>query len=665
MNFTIQRSLLVFGLFVTASLGLAFGVTKYTFAELKISGPVYSDIVNGKDLIADILPPPLYVVESYLMANEILIHPELGEKNLARITELHMQYRERIDYWSKAKLTPQLYNELTDDVLKYGDEYWAELTGSFASSVKEGRLPAAATALDDVYNAYHKHGKAIDSLVVNAADYLKSEEQRARQEDSVLGLVSDISIIGTLLIFGIGLFIFYQRALKPLTAMKSYMGVIATGDYSNEVPFIDRNDEIGEMAKSVAYFRKAAMERNSARDETEKSRIAQEQQDREVARITAIEEADRKQVISTLSEGLEQLSTGNLTWRITGNFPPQYEKLRHEFNASLQSLSATLKAITESTCAVRASSSNIGEATEDLARRTEKQASSLEEAAAAIDQITATVRTASERAGDAALLVTKTRSGAESSGEVMTNAISAMKRIEKSSTQISQIISVIDEIAFQTNLLALNAGVEAARAGDSGKGFAVVAQEVRELAQRSAKAAKEIKTLIETSSGQVGTGVDLVNKTGSALSEMKAQVSAIDDHIRSIVKASLEQSAVLSEINSSVNQMDQVTQQNSAMVEKTNAATMGLRSEAEKLDRLVAGFALPGGAAIAASVSARSASVASYRPNADRSSHGIKPTVASASSTPKPSPARALGEKITSAFRSGNSAPTDSGWDEF
>ena len=552
--------------------------------------------------------------------------------------------------------------------MKYGDEYWASLTGKFVSSAKEGKLSAATAALGDVFELFHKHDNAVNKLVANAVNYLDNAELRAREKDGLLGMVSDISIVVALLIFGIGLFIFNWRALKPLSAIKGYMGIIATGDYSNEVPFANRNDEIGEMAKSVAYFREAAIERNTAREENEKSRAAIELQDKEAARLAAVEEAERKQVIATLSEGLEQLSTGNLTWRIKNSFTPQYEKLRHEFNASLDSLSATLTAIMASTGVVRATSCNIGEATEDLALRTERQAASLEETAAAIDQITATVRSATDRADEAALLVTKTRNGAETSGEVMTSAISAMKRIEESSNQIGLIITVIDDIAFQTNLLALNAGVEAARAGEAGKGFAVVAQEVRELAQRSANAAKEIKTLIETSSNQVGSGVELVNKTGNALSEMKAQVSTIDDHIRSIVTASREQSTALLEINSAVNQMDQVTQQNAAMVEKTNAATIGLRSEAEKLDGLVAGFALPGNAAIATSAGSRANTIASPRSIGTRNAPSFVPKAASADSAPKLSPARALGDKIASAFGSGKSAPAkadNNDWEEF
>lgn len=241
-------------------------------------------------------------------------------------------------------------------------------------------------------------------------------------------------------------------------------------------------------------------------------------------------------------------------------------------------------------------------------------------------------------------MVGSAKTGAEKSGMVVKNAISAMEKIEDSSRQISQIISVIDDIAFQTNLLALNAGVEAARAGDAGKGFAVVAQEVRELAQRSANAAKEIKTLIETSSTHVGAGVSLVNETGTALGEIESQVGKINDLVQSIVTGAREQSTALIEINTAINQMDQMTQQNAAMVEETNAATQGLSGEAVKLEGLVRRFTTDGSA-----------------------SH-TTPVAASTTSKPAQSPARALGAKVASAFGFGGGAATaakEEAWSEF
>jgi methyl-accepting chemotaxis protein len=248
--------------------------------------------------------------------------------------------------------------------------------------------------------------------------------------------------------------------------------------------------------------------------------------------------------------------------------------------------------IVDAIAALKTGTGEISHAADDLSRRTEQQAASLEETAAALDEVVSTVKTTAEGAGRAARVTGEARDGAVKSGEVMNSAISAMAEIEKSSEKISQIIGVIDEIAFQTNLLALNAGVEAARAGEAGKGFAVVASEVRALAQRSAEAAKEIKSLISTSTQQVEQGVGLVGQTGTALQQIAAQVKEMSELVNAISSSAQEQSTALAEVNVAVNQMDQVTQQNAAMVEESTAASHNLAKEADELARLIARFKL-------------------------------------------------------------------------
>jgi methyl-accepting chemotaxis protein len=227
-----------------------------------------------------------------------------------------------------------------------------------------------------------------------------------------------------------------------------------------------------------------------------------------------------------------------------------------------------------------------------LARRTEQQAAALEETAAALAEITSTVHTAADRAAEASRMVEATKSSAGRSGGIVRDAVTAMGRIEESSSRIGQIIGVIDEIAFQTNLLALNAGVEAARAGEAGRGFAVVAQEVRELAQRSATAAREIKTLIQNSANEVEGGVSLVRSTGDALVEIEDLVRQVNDQVAQITSAAREQATGLNEINTSVNEMDQMTQKNAAMVEETSAASQTLVSECGRLKEQLGKFVL-------------------------------------------------------------------------
>ncbi|MBP2550277.1 methyl-accepting chemotaxis protein [Neorhizobium galegae] len=350
---------------------------------------------------------------------------------------------------------------------------------------------------------------------------------------------------------------------------------------------------------------------------------------------------ERVRAVDDIAGGLTALSQGDLTHRITQPFIPSLEQIRTDFNESMEKLRLAMQVVGENAEAIAAGSEQIRQASDSLAKRTEQQAAAVEETAAALDQITQTVATSAKRAEEAGQLVSRTTAGATRSGEVVSNAISAMGQIENSAGEISSIIGVIDDIAFQTNLLALNAGVEAARAGEAGKGFAVVAQEVRELAQRSAKAAKEIKALINTSSQQVLQGVSLVDETGKALQSIIAEVGDINGNVAAIVEASREQAGGLKEINKALNQMDQNTQQNAAMVEESSAASHNLAREAESLRNLISRFSFG---------KQYSAKVSLARPDA----------------RPVASPARSLMAKVARTNSGGAAAAQASeSWEEF
>ncbi|CAN5563825.1 globin-coupled sensor protein [soil metagenome] len=315
----------------------------------------------------------------------------------------------------------------------------------------------------------------------------------------------------------------------------------------------------------------------------------------ETARLQA--DAARRQneerqstLVNALATALSQLAGGDLTAAIKVDVDPSFQVIKDDFNTAISGLCKAMGAIANSTTSVHGGADEISSAADDLSRRTEHQAASLEETAAALDEITATIRQTATGAKAAAEVVLAARGDAQASGNVVQQAVAAMSEIENSAQEISQIIGVIDEIAFQTNLLALNAGVEAARAGEAGRGFAVVASEVRALAQRSAEAAKEIKALIGASSQQVSTGVQLVGQTGDALQRIVDRVAEIDGMVGEIAATAQEQSVGLAQVNTAVNQMDQVTQQNAAMVEETTAAASSLKNEAGELTRLISGF---------------------------------------------------------------------------
>ena len=297
-------------------------------------------------------------------------------------------------------------------------------------------------------------------------------------------------------------------------------------------------------------------------------------------------------VVAETGRGLSALASGDLSHRINADMPGRYAQLKADFNAAMGQLEGDIGVINTKAGAIRAGAGEISHASDDLSRRTERQAATLEETAAALDEVTATVKLMAANANRAHGVVEQARRDAEASGEVVGRTVAAMTAIEQSSTQINQIIGVIDEIAFQTNLLALNAGVEAARAGEAGRGFAVVASEVRALAQRSAEAAKEIKALISESGAQVKSGVALVNETGRSLTGIVDRIGDITGLMTEINASTQEQATALAEVNTAVNQMDQVTQQNAAMVEEATAASHSLTQEAQGLAQLIERFRL-------------------------------------------------------------------------
>ncbi|WP_182085940.1 PAS domain-containing methyl-accepting chemotaxis protein [Aureimonas sp. ME7] len=298
----------------------------------------------------------------------------------------------------------------------------------------------------------------------------------------------------------------------------------------------------------------------------------------------------RVSAVRRLGTALDHLARGNLEARIDDAFIPALEPIRQSFNASIETLRDAMRTVRRNADMIQSGADQIRSASDDLARRTEQQAAAIEETSAALAELTTGVGQSSRRADEAGELVSRTKTEAERSGEIVTLAVGAMGRIEESSEKIGRIIGVIDEIAFQTNLLALNAGVEAARAGEAGRGFAVVAQEVRGLAQRSAEAAKEIKDLISTSRSQVVEGVDLVGRAGEALKGIVEQVGEVNRHVASIVTTARSQATGLSEINIAVDTLDKGTQQNAAMVEESTAACNELSTEVNALNGLLSRF---------------------------------------------------------------------------
>ncbi|MDW9594022.1 HAMP domain-containing protein [Sinorhizobium meliloti] len=499
---------------------------------------------------------------------------------------------------------------------------------------------------------------SLQTITADLADYKRS----------IVLIVLATAALGMLAGIGAAFYIATNHLSRPILDLTGKMKLLAGGDLSVDVPFAGRKDEIGDMAAAVEVFKQnsLAVRELNAQEEILREKSADLQSSiatvvaaaaagdftRRISKDYDNDDLNRfaasvNELVNSVDTGIAEtrrviasLATGDLTQSMKGQFQGAFAELQTNVNDTLQTLQKTLREVRMTTDSINGNSTELRSAADDLSKRTEQQAAALEETSAALDEITAAVRNSTERAQEATVMVTEAKDSAAESASVVRNAIDAMGRIEQASSEIGQITNVIDEIAFQTNLLALNAGVEAARAGDAGKGFAVVAQEVRELAQRAASAAKDIKSLISKSGGEVATGVKLVQATGAALGQIETRVLKINDHIHSIATAAREQSTGLGEVSTAVNQMDQVTQRNAAMVEEANAATHKLSAEADNLANLIAYFKVEREA------------VRTVAPARD-------------ASRPVASPARRMMGTVARAFGNGSAAVARDDWEEF
>ncbi len=438
--------------------------------------------------------------------------------------------------------------------------------------------------------SFDEASRTMDSIWVSLtsfADLQKDVAGTERQEANRLSIGTMIAGVVLAVIGGIALVMTLQRPIARITAT---MQRLADGDLEAGIAGDKRGDEIGAMARALAVFKTNARSKLEIESERQREQMEAEAERRRNDEEKQALDQQIEHAVGKLAQALERLANGDISFEIEGRFHGRLEQLRNDFNLSLSRLRDTMHQISGNVDQIQNNGRQMAQSALDLARRTEQQAASLEETAAAVDEITAAVRSSSERAEMVNGVVREAKKNADESAVVVGSAISAMGRIEEASRQISNIIGVIDEIAFQTNLLALNAGVEAARAGEAGKGFAVVAQEVRELAQRSAGAAKEIKALINRSAEEVSSGSTHVQQTGTVLSRIGGQIATISEHIEKIAETSREQSGALHEVNGAVGRMDQMTQQNAAMVEEATAATQDLSAQTDALRDLLQQF---------------------------------------------------------------------------
>ncbi|MBD9374688.1 HAMP domain-containing protein [Rhizobium sp. ARZ01] len=450
---------------------------------------------------------------------------------------------------------------------------------------------AALAALPDFMEQF----SVLEEAMEKAGDAIQAVSTRTQADSEAISAITQPALKAVFvlsIVFALGLIVAMSRLVTlPIRRMSADMQRLADGDTTIEVAGVGRRDEIGQMAAAVAVFRNAAIENRRLEKEAEAARQqAESERSRLADEAEAAAQARLREATAELAVGLRRLAEGDLAFDLQTRLGADFEPLRHDLNSAVDKLGTALTTVTHTIGRVDKGASAIFDNMQELSQRTERQASTLEETAAALEQLTVNVSTSANRAAEARTVAIAANESAKSSGAVVADAVQAMGRIEESSNRISNIIGVIDEIAFQTNLLALNAGVEAARAGEAGRGFAVVAQEVRELAQRSATAAREIKDLIRNASAEVDNGVGLVSKTGEALQTIEEHIVTINAHMEAIATSSREQSSGLSEINTAIAQLDEVTQRNAAMAAEGNADSARLVEEAGELREAIGRF---------------------------------------------------------------------------
>ncbi len=544
---------------------LAVAVTGVTIALVRFGGPMTQENTLQDVLLADILPPPAYSVEPFLLTSLMAAKPSSVPKHMERLDVTREEFRQRQAYWAETPVPEELQAQV-DATIASADAFWEVLDNRFLPAARAGdaaRMRAVHEGdLAKAYEAQHGH---VLKLVAMSNAY--RADMVARNNAITAGLVALAGVLVLALAAAVILAArrIRDRAIEPMAQMSSAMEAMAGGNLDVPVAGVGRADEIGAMASALESFRAAA-----------------------VASRTA--EHDQRAIVRSLGEALAALARKDLEYRCDDGFPPHYAVLREDFNTALEALCEAIACVRLGSTGVERSIAEIRAATEDLASRNEVQASRLAETAQALSAVTLAVGQISHDAQTMHSAMTEASTRARDGHEVVQRTVAAMNAIARSSQEIATVIEVIDSIAFQTNLLALNAGVEAARAGEAGKGFAVVATEVRGLAQRSADAAEQIRKLISGSGAEVAEGVRLVGESGTTLSQVVASVDSIGGLIAAISHSAQSQSQRLSEVDQAVAAMDRMTQANAAMVEECSASTRSLADEAQALIAEVAAF---------------------------------------------------------------------------
>lgn len=536
----------------------------YVTAQVRLNGPIDRVESLQNELLADILPPPAFVVEPFLLTT-LLVEDRAHPGAIERLKALKAETMARRDYWKTAPL-PEEVSDQTATTIKEAEAFWQAVDTEFLPALTSGDVDRARQVHRERLLPLYNHQQQNVLTLVGQSNAFRQDYAAYTERTMIVSLaILAVLMLGIIAVVGFAARLVSQRVVRPLLSVSATLHRMAAGDLETVVDGTDLPDEIGEICRAAETFRAAGVAKREADEE-------------------------QRRVVEELTRALACMAKGDLEYRIRTPFSPTYEGLRADFNQSVSSLARSIGDVRVGAASVMRSLADLRAAADDLAKRNEVQAESLARTAATMNSVTRGVSETAAGAAGAQSLIVRAHGKASDGGDVVRRAVAAMAAIEKSSTEIAQIIAVIDGIAFQTSLLALNAGVEAARAGQAGSGFAVVAGEVRALAQRCTEAAQTITELIGSSSHEVSTGVTLVGETGSILEDLLGEFDAITDRMAEIAGVADTQARHLGEVNRAVADMDGMTQQNAAMVEQSSAATRSLADEAVKLTELVSAF---------------------------------------------------------------------------
>jgi methyl-accepting chemotaxis protein len=520
------------------------------------------------ELIADILPPPEYIIEPFLEATLIVRNPGAVGTHEARLESLRRQYLDRNHYWQTARVEETLRRQLLDQAHPAAERFWTELDSRFLPSVRRGDSAAAQASYARLGEAYAEHRAAVDKLVaMTTAEQQRVEAEGGTEFYLAIGIVAVLGLIvaGQAIHFYATM---YRRVLEPVGTLSRLTDQLARGEDS-AIPYQDRSDEIGRIAKGLEHYRAAA----ASRIETDAHKLEQQ-----------------RQVTEILGHGLLALREGDLTRTIDRHFPAEYEVLRENINEAIAALRGRVQLVSESAENIRTTSLEVAHGSEDLAHRTEKSAANLAQATDALQKIEERLRATMIAADNTVKRASEATSALRNGRGTTARAVEAMDRASGSAKNIDGVIEGLDKIAFQTRVLAMNAAVEAGRAGEAGRGFMVVADLVAALALRAEDQAKQARDMLSETQVDILRAADAVHDTDSALDTISGDVEAVHDLIAAIDHDNHAQSAAVTQVATAMKSMDLVTQQNAAMVEQTSAAIRNLSGEVTALAERAGAF---------------------------------------------------------------------------